>query len=61
MQHVIYLVSTDNVTFTPVTINGNTTYTVAPGTHIYVKATVDDPTKYQIGRVRVGPPLHRPR
>jgi hypothetical protein len=47
VPHVVYLVSTDNVNFTPVTITGNTTYPVAPGTHIYVKATVDDPTKYQ--------------
>ena len=47
VQHVVYLVSTDNVNFTPVTINGNTTYAVSPGTHIYVKAEADDPTKYQ--------------
>ncbi len=47
VPHVVYLVSTDNVNFTPVTINANTTYVVAPGTHVWVKAQADDPTKYQ--------------
>jgi hypothetical protein len=47
VPHVVYLVSTDNVNFTPVTITGNTTYTVAPGAHIWVKAEADDPAKYQ--------------
>lgn len=49
VEHVIYEVSTDGVTFTPTPITGDTTVPVAPGTHVYVRATVDDATKYQIG------------
>lgn len=47
VEHVVYEVSTDNVTFTPVSMSGDTTFTVAPGTHIFVRATVDDPSKFQ--------------
>jgi hypothetical protein len=47
VEHVVYEVSTDNVNWSPVSITGDTTFTVAAGTHIYVRATVDDPTKYQ--------------
>ncbi|MEO8093587.1 MAG: hypothetical protein ABI632_01515 [Pseudolysinimonas sp.] len=47
VEHVVYQVSIDGVNYSPVTISGNTTFTVSPGTHIYVKADVDDATKYQ--------------
>ncbi|HWH26460.1 MAG TPA: hypothetical protein VNT53_07425 [Pseudolysinimonas sp.] len=47
VPHVIYLVSTDNVTFSPRPITENTTFIVQPGDHIWVRATVDDPSKYE--------------
>lgn len=48
VPHVVYQVSTDGgATFTDKVITADTTITVAPGTHLVVKATVDDPTKYQ--------------
>jgi hypothetical protein len=47
VEHVVYQVSTDGVNYSPVVITGDTTFTVAAGTHIWVKADVDDPAKYQ--------------
>ncbi|MEZ5189699.1 MAG: hypothetical protein R2717_01620 [Schumannella sp.] len=47
VEHVVYEVSTDGVTYSAVPITADTTFTVAAGTHLYVKATVDDTTKYQ--------------
>lgn len=47
VPNVVYQVSTDGGPFVDVVIAADTKVTVTPGTHIVVKATVDDPTKYE--------------
>jgi hypothetical protein len=48
VAHVVYQVSTDHgVTFHDVVLTGDQTFPVTPGTHLVVRATVDDPTKYE--------------
>jgi hypothetical protein len=48
VEHVVYEVSTDGgQNFTPVTITADKKFDVQPGTHLVVRATVDDSTKYE--------------
>ena len=47
VEHVVYQVSTNGGPFVDVVLTGNQTFPVAPGTHIVVKATTDDLTKYE--------------
>ncbi|CAN5159448.1 hypothetical protein BH11ACT3_BH11ACT3_00340 [soil metagenome] len=50
VEHLTYEVSTDGITYKTVNVsNPSSTFDVTPGTtHVYIKASVDDPTKYQI-------------